>query len=188
MLFTVERHPAIMKGGAMKEKPERERKYTFNVIPTKYKGWNFRSRLEARWAVFFDSLGIPYVYEPEGVCLPHTGVYLPDFYLPYHHGGVYAEVKPDAFTELELKKCRMLCRMSKQVVVLLDGAPEPWWYVSYHYSDGHAMEYSLILGAECTTTEKRFYSGCGFAKREDAETLFTFEAQRALFNSRSHFV
>jgi hypothetical protein len=28
------------------------------AIPTRYKGYHFRSRLEARWAVFFDALGI----------------------------------------------------------------------------------------------------------------------------------
>jgi len=98
------------------------------------------------------------------------------------------EVKPDDFTELEKKKCRMLCRMSKQTVVMLDGAPEPWWYVSYHYFDGHAMEYSLILGAECTTSENRFFSGCGFAERSDADRVFTFEAEQALFASRSYFI
>lgn len=37
-----------------------------NVIPTMYKGINFRSRLEARWAVFFDTLGIEWEYEPQG--------------------------------------------------------------------------------------------------------------------------
>ena len=30
----------------------------FKAIETKYKGFRFRSRLEARWAVFFDALGI----------------------------------------------------------------------------------------------------------------------------------
>lgn len=37
-----------------------------NVIPTMYKGIQFRSRLEARWAVFFDTLGIKWEYEPQG--------------------------------------------------------------------------------------------------------------------------
>lgn len=37
-----------------------------NVIPTMYKGIQFRSRLEARWAVFFDTLGIEWEYEPQG--------------------------------------------------------------------------------------------------------------------------
>ena len=36
------------------------------AIETFYNGYRFRSRLEARWAVFFDSAGIEYVYEPEG--------------------------------------------------------------------------------------------------------------------------
>ena len=49
------------------------------VIQTKYKGYHFRSRLEARWAVFFDTLGINYLYENEGYDLGELGWYLPDF-------------------------------------------------------------------------------------------------------------
>ncbi len=29
------------------------------AIETRYKGYRFRSRLEARWAVFFDALSVP---------------------------------------------------------------------------------------------------------------------------------
>jgi len=36
------------------------------AINTEYKGYKFRSRLEARWAVYFDSLGIKWEYEIEG--------------------------------------------------------------------------------------------------------------------------
>ena len=36
------------------------------AIETVYKGYKFRSRLEARWAVFFDALGVEWEYEPEG--------------------------------------------------------------------------------------------------------------------------
>src|ERR1022692_1636793 len=32
---------------------------------TQYNGYRFRSRLEARWAVFFNALHIKYVYEKE---------------------------------------------------------------------------------------------------------------------------
>ena len=56
-----------------------------NIIEVKetlYNGYRFRSRLEARWAVFFDALGIRYEYEPEGYDLPNGISYLPDFYLP----------------------------------------------------------------------------------------------------------
>ena len=35
-------------------------------IETVYNGYRFRSRLEARWAVFFDQLGIKNEYEKEG--------------------------------------------------------------------------------------------------------------------------
>lgn len=50
------------------------------AIETYYNGYKFRSRLEARWAVFFDACGIKYEYEPEGYEM--DGVrYLPDFRL-----------------------------------------------------------------------------------------------------------
>lgn len=59
-------------------------------IETVYRGHKFRSRLEARWAVFFDAGNIKYVYEPEGY--EKGGYkYLPDFYLPEFD--VYCEVK-----------------------------------------------------------------------------------------------
>jgi hypothetical protein len=50
------------------------------VIPTRYAGCLFRSRLEARWAVFFDALEVRWQYETEGFILP-SGYYLPDFWL-----------------------------------------------------------------------------------------------------------
>ena len=61
------------------------------AIETFYKGYRFRSRLEARWAVFFNELGIKWQYEVEGFELP-SGRYLPDFYLPDYK--CYFEVKP----------------------------------------------------------------------------------------------
>ena len=48
-------------------------------IETVYNGYRFRSRLEARWAVFFDALEVEYEYEPEGFLLPSGNKYLPDF-------------------------------------------------------------------------------------------------------------
>ena len=60
-------------------------------IETVYNGYKFRSRLEARWAVFFDEAGIKYEYEPEGFTDGDL-CYLPDFYLPEHN--IYVEVKP----------------------------------------------------------------------------------------------
>jgi nucleoside 2-deoxyribosyltransferase len=64
------------------------------AIETKYKGYRFRSRTEARWAVFFDTAGVPWQYELEGFHLPSGRKYLPDFYLPTHKA--WLEVKPNA--------------------------------------------------------------------------------------------
>jgi len=52
------------------------------AIQTRYKGYHFRSRLEARWAVFFDCIGVKWLYEPQGFTLKSGENYLPDFYLP----------------------------------------------------------------------------------------------------------
>lgn len=71
------------------------------AIQTTYKGFRFRSRLEARWAVFFDAIGVKWIYEPEGYKMKNT-CYLPDFYLPeLRH---YIEIKPDFPSALELTK------------------------------------------------------------------------------------
>ena len=49
-------------------------------IETLYRGYRFRSRLEARWAVFLESCGLKFDYEVEGYDL--DGVwYLPDFWV-----------------------------------------------------------------------------------------------------------
>lgn len=60
------------------------------AIETTYAGILFRSRLEARWAVFMDETGIDWEYEPERISLPGGGTYLPDFRT---NGSGYVEVK-----------------------------------------------------------------------------------------------
>jgi hypothetical protein len=62
-------------------------------IETIYKGYRFRSRGEARWAVFFDAVGLPYDYEKEGFVLDDGTKYLPDFWLPSLK--LWVEVKSD---------------------------------------------------------------------------------------------
>ena len=54
---------------------------SIKAIPTKYKGIEYRSRTEARWAVFFDSLNVQFEYEREGYQLSNCW-YVPDFWLP----------------------------------------------------------------------------------------------------------
>ena len=60
-------------------------------IETSYCGYRFRSRLEARWAVFLDAAEIPWQYEAEGFDLAGT-YYLPDFWLPRDRA--FLEINP----------------------------------------------------------------------------------------------
>lgn len=96
------------------------------AIETSYKGYRFRSRLEARWAVFFDALGIKWEYEKEGYDLGEYGYYLPDFWLP--ECGFHAEVKPDgATTEYEAAKLRIFDDfppVGSLGVIMLRGLPD----------------------------------------------------------------
>jgi hypothetical protein len=68
-----------------------------HAIPTVYKSTQFRSRLEARWAAFFDLMRWPWQYEP----LDLAG-YIPDFVLTFPHAPLLAEVKP-ALSRKELE-------------------------------------------------------------------------------------
>jgi len=91
--------------------------------PTKYNGYNFRSRTEARWAVFFDALGIKYHYEHEDFMLSEKERYLPDFWLPGLNS--FAEVKGGSgFSDDEMRKCGMLCVLTSKNVLLLSGPPD----------------------------------------------------------------
>lgn len=95
------------------------------AIDTEYKGYKFRSRLEARWAIFFDAIGWEWSYEIEGFKLP-SGNYLPDFYFP--DLDIWAEVKAKQLTEQEYNLCKELSVASNKVeqaidVILLEGIP-----------------------------------------------------------------
>lgn len=100
------------------------------VLQTKFDGHYFRSRLEARWAVFFKCLGIPYLYEPEGFDLEEAGYYLPDFFLPgipcrnlpKNQKGIWIEVKPCAPDKTYRKKLWSLVEHTQHTLILLIGA------------------------------------------------------------------
>ena len=96
------------------------------AIQTYYNGYKFRSRLEARWAVFFDAGGIRWEYEPEGYKSEDGTLYLPDFYLP--ELDVYVEVKrdtPDGVKDIFEKCEKMLnCGGAIKTLVILSDIPE----------------------------------------------------------------
>jgi hypothetical protein len=117
------------------------------AIETVYKGYKFRSRLEARWAVFFDALKINWIYEAEGYQTKDgSDKYLPDFYFPPYtgkQGGLFAEVKGDPY-EMQ--------RDYQRYVRLLDcGGVLPLFANSYY---NKTDTYGLILLGEIPFLEK----------------------------------
>ena len=94
------------------------------AIPTQYKGVTYRSRTEARWALFFDSLGVSFRYEQQTIHLTSGEYYLPDFLIDDFDA--YFEVKPanDEIVTEECVKARQLAADRKgERVWLAMGAP-----------------------------------------------------------------
>lgn len=89
------------------------------AIETEYKGYPFRSRLEARWAIFFDLCGARWEYEPEPFGVGDELGYLPDFLVhdvelihggdgPYETVDLWVEVK-GKMTEKDADKIWKFC-------------------------------------------------------------------------------
>lgn len=97
------------------------------AIETKYKGYRFRSRLEARWAVFFDALKIKWAYEAEGFDLGNGIYYLPDFTISVDYEikkvQIWLEMKGQYPTDLEIKKLYLLSKAKKSICLFFIGVP-----------------------------------------------------------------
>lgn len=118
------------------------------ALETIYKGYRFRSRLEARTAVFMDQLGIQWLYEPEGYDLDGLW-YLPDFYLPELR--TWVEIKPEKPTgEEEQKAARLAYHTAKRVVLFYDPDftkqldPYTWCDDNAHAYWGEAGDYHYL--------------------------------------------
>ena len=132
-------------------------KKAIKPIPTWYKGHYFRSRLEARWAVFFDYLGIEWEYEKQGYEI--NGVpYLPDFFLP-NFG--FFEVKADD-VEYDCKTMQSLADYANCPVIVGKNILDPKTAESYGSMSGDEITSDLttyipalrrwIYGAAAITT------------------------------------
>jgi hypothetical protein len=97
------------------------------AIETVYKGYRFRSRLEARWAVFLDAMGIRWQYEVEGFELEDGTRYLPDFFLPTFCGGMWIEVKPEGG---DFSKAKLFAEQMPAAIWLAEGEPRPVFYLA----------------------------------------------------------
>jgi len=110
------------------------------AIPTKYNKVNFKSRLEARWAVFFDQMGYGWKYEPFECKSPcGTVSYLPDFIIMLQssifteirtpNGDRFktswlVEIKPKIPNVQYLKRISKTVRSKMEPLVIICGYPE----------------------------------------------------------------
>ena len=131
------------------------------AIRTKYGDHLFRSRLEARWAVFFDALGIRFEYEAEGYELSDGTCHLPDFWLPTFEGGIYAEVKP---TAAEFGKAVQFSREVGKPIWLCDDTPRiRAWNVFSPAADGLPERlWTGVPNADQAEGQDRMYAAPGY--------------------------
>jgi hypothetical protein len=134
--------------------------------PTMYKGILFRSKLEARWAAFFDALPVVWEYEPRWFNLK-SGNYLPDFRVvyPYRDTVRWFEVKPNLHS-VEREQWQKYVAFPDQLL-MLDGPPdevrmynEPWRYMSTLTDDPY-VKYFADAGRMGTVlwSRRRQYQG-----------------------------
>jgi len=95
------------------------------AIETIYKGRRFRSRLEARWAIFFDAIDVGWEYETEGFQIG-SSKYLTDFKLLSFGPtkvDLFVEIKPRKPSIEEIGKCYEVAVGTHTDMLLLCGTP-----------------------------------------------------------------
>lgn len=151
-------------------------------IQTKYKGYHFRSRLEARWAVFLDALGVTWEYEPEGFDLGEAGWYLPDFKVFKNcHGRVsedyvWLEIKGVPPSPSEQAKVLALAAASGKMVFVGIGLPDS----ACHQSAFFQADFSDLTGEITHPPYPRLGFGSTFGL---VESLFQAEDLEPVFSS-----
>src|SRR6266496_336030 len=131
------------------------------AIETRYNGYRFRSRLEARWAIFLDTLNIGYRYEHEGFDIDNTW-YLPDFWLPRFD--LWIEIKPTLDDIAGMGKAVALSQQINGPVVILIGSPWPGEYIAAHCRKGENGGVRCI--PDCQWSECSQCGSLGLASRE----------------------
>jgi hypothetical protein len=119
------------------------------VAPKKtiWNGYCFRSRLEARWALFFEYLSIDYLYECRTFLLNNGHKYTPDFYLPSKK--IWLEIKPNYPTEEEREKAQLLSQLPSmqghRIILLYGSCHAP--FIKKFYEGGKGIEFQINKNA-----------------------------------------
>jgi hypothetical protein len=124
-------------------------KQSFAPKPTEYRGIQMRSRLEAKWAAFFDEIGWRWEYEPDGF----GNYYIPDF-MVLGPSPMLVEVRPVATLEQykeQMYSMRVDSDLWKHDLFVAGSSPLSW------YSERETMS-GLIGQWEMGGTQKWGFS------------------------------
>lgn len=163
----------------------------FRVLPTEYAGFTFRSRTEARWAVFFDALNLKWDYEREG--FEFNGQrYLPDFWLAELDR--WLEVKGTVPTRDEKEKAQWLADGTGYYVLLAFGEPslpqhgwnESMWILGTDdegglWDSGYwwcECPYCGFIDAEFMGRAARLRCRCIVSRYPDEDKAYNFDSER----------
>jgi len=154
------------------------------AIDTKYKGYKFRSRLEARWAVYFDAIGLEWEYEKEGFEFDDGTRYLPDFWLPQVR--CWAEVKACKLTTQERYKVNKLAKENYPVILLV-GVPNTISYEVIEYEGDVSGWCDCIISMyhNYPIDENRFYTMTGYEIGSKVDVDFFPDVYEAVDKVRS---
>ncbi len=117
-----------------------DKNYTIQAIPTAYKSIQYKSRLEARTAIFFNYLGLNFEYEPKFFEIEKDFWYVPDFYL--RDLELWVEIKGPGLYEEAYLKAKGLCKLTGQFVQVWCG------------NLGYNVVYSFCPNSGCNRIEK----------------------------------
>jgi hypothetical protein len=137
-------------------------------IPTHYAGHLMRSRVEARWAVFLDTLGVKWTYESQG--LEITGNdgqivrYLPDYFIA--EWDVYLEIKGPPPNEAERHKAQSLADATEKAVWLLAGEPGRGYFICYIFTPFEPVKVDKEFKWPLTEAQQEILSKAYLAARQ----------------------
>jgi hypothetical protein len=161
-------------------------------IETIYKGRRFRSRLEARWAIFFDAIDIGWEYETEGFQIGKTK-YLTDFKL-LSFGSVkvdlFVEIKPRKPSIEEIKKCYEVSVGTNTDMLLICGTPGlpefstlgNDWNLKTGYVGLHFPAKTMIKGVDENTPFDYWVQSCRFDLFQTGPNGFSLDAWPIYFS------
>ena len=151
------------------------------AIDTFYRGILYRSRLEARWAVFFHKLNLKFEYEAEGYQLP-SGWYLPDFFI--HDWDCFIEIKPKGRLEPDavVKGFELQQESGKRIIILV-GNPYPRDHVGLMYpGDALVTGGEFLCCSHCESGIALVSPGCLLTLKDNG--CFNLPAARYIITSK----